>query len=142
MLPTLLTSHSGKWNTTFTWKNVAFSRFSNSLLFGKLTWTQRNMSYSKLKAIFLTELTRGCAQVAVSLFHAFFYIQIPLKNTIPSSTGLFFLGVAFLKSPHTVEFTCFHHTSCYPEKVSHFKSKAVNLGQPIAISKPHQRQVP
>ena len=81
------------------------------------------MSYSKLKAIFLTELTRGYLEGAhrlllhvVSLFHAFFYIQIPLKTAIPSLTGLFFLGVAFLKSPHTVEFTCFHDTSCYPEK--------------------------
>lgn len=125
MFLTMQASHSGKWNTTFTWKNVAFSRFSNSLLFGKLTWTQRNMFYSKLKAIFLTQLTRGYLEGAhrllllhvVSLFHAFVYIQIPLKNAIPSSTGLFFPGGAFLKSPHTVEFTCFHHTSCYPEKL-------------------------
>ena len=41
MFLTMQASHSGKWNTTFTLKNFAFSRFSNSLLFGKLTWTQR-----------------------------------------------------------------------------------------------------
>jgi len=108
------------------------------------------MFYSKLKAIFLTELTRGYLEGAhrllllhvVSLFHAFVYIQIPLKNEFPSFDGLFFPGGCIFEVTTHCGIYLFPRYIMLSRKVSHFESKAVNLGQPIAISKPHQRQVP